>query len=684
MTKEGELGFWRERIKNLLRKSMLKLKISDWLVTAMTIIYSIVFSYYTIMRHYSFRSNAWDLGILVQSIASATQGKLFTNNVELYYSPTGSYFGIHFAPVLFLAVPLYYIAPSVETILILQSIVLAAGAVPVYLITKHLLKDDLTALFLSASYLLNPLLQGINWYDFHTQAFFPLFILLATYYLKTRKTIQYLFFLVLSLSTLEQAVYFIAFYVPYPLWEMMKKVREKKEKRLNFRELMRHFSVPLTTLIVTILWAIISSWFKYLINPNPPPEIRAAEGFSYLDISDPAEIPSKLISDPDLALKAFQYDAHRKIFYAILTFAPSCFIALLSPIALLPALLWLLLASLSNWRPYYSLGFQYTAFTLPFVYVATIDALKTHFYGDLDERTAKIIVRKISTIMLLVGAVISIFLSPLSPVHRVGDYEYFRDYGISFPSIMSEQIRNIITEIPEESTILTTQTIFPHLSTNPNAYTIPPINHPSPRLFKSHIEYLKNNIKFDYILITSYWDKEEAKLIYGEFVEANDEYGLFVKAPGLELYRRGYKGSPKKVAVKITYRELYLADSVIADDPTSESGKIIMIKASPSPGRTAWYGPYITLLPGNYTVKFRIKVDSLVDGRIIDLDIYSKHKGIILLHSIYGKDISKPLTWHIFTVSFSIKERVEEVEFRGLNVKNNVTVCLDYVEIIPE
>ncbi|MEM2740515.1 MAG: DUF2079 domain-containing protein, partial [Candidatus Bathyarchaeia archaeon] len=159
-------------IEKLLSRRILKLEISSWILTSMVTVYSIIFSYYTIMRHYSFRSNAWDLGILVQSIASAAQGKLFRNNVELYYSPTGSYFGIHFAPILFLAVPFFYLAPRVETILILQSTILALGAIPIYLLSKFYFNNYFVALTMATTYLLNPNLQGINWYDAHTQAFF--------------------------------------------------------------------------------------------------------------------------------------------------------------------------------------------------------------------------------------------------------------------------------------------------------------------------------------------------------------------------------------------------------------------------------------------------------------------------------------------------------------------------------
>jgi uncharacterized membrane protein len=675
--------FYVIRYIKFFGKKLCKLEIIDWIMIMTIIIYSVVFSYYTILRHYSFRSNAWDLGIIVQSIASTVKGRLFTNNAELYYSPTGSYFGIHFAPILFLTVPFFYIAQTVETILVLQSIVLALGAIPVYFIALYTFKDKLSALLLSASYLLNPLLQGINWYDFHTQAFFPLFILSATYFLKRRKTIAYIFFIILTLSTLEQATYFVISYIPYCLYIKMREMEDSQKSRLYHRRFFAKILFPLTTLIIVIMWYMLSSKIKHIINPNPPQEIKATRGFKYLDISDPVEIPSKVISNPELALKAFQYEIFKKIFYIVITFAPTCFLALVSPISLLPAFLWIFLACLSNWGPYYSLGFQYTAFTLPFTYIATIDAIRIIYLKEINEIYNMKIIRRLSMIILLVGVILSIFLSPLSPIHTVGSHEYFRDYGISMPSIMNEQIISIISRIPNESSILTTPTIFPHLSTNLNAYTIPPINHPSPRLFRSHIEYLKNNIKFDYILITSFWDKLESELIYTEFIKSSNDYGLFIKGPGLQLYRRRYEGLPEKISIKLTYRELYLADSIIIDDPTSEIGKIIMLKASSTSGRTAWYGPYITLLPGNYTAKFKIKVDAMKEGKIIKLDVWSNQLGQIASYNVYGKDIIKPFTWHIFSISFTIGERIGDVEFRGLEAGSDVTICLDYIEVIP-
>jgi hypothetical protein len=458
---------------------------------------------------------------------------------------------------------------------------------------------------------------------------------------------------------------------------------EIRELCLNPKKFLRHLLVPLISLILLISWIILSSYVKSVINPNPPQELKAVSAFRFLKVSDLTEVFYKIISDPSLALIAFQFEMHKKILYIILTFAPSCFLALLSPIALLPVFLWLLLASLSNWGPYYSLGFQYTAFTLPFVIIATIDAMKVFYYENFNRRNKGIIVRRLSTMMLLVGLILSIFLSPLSFVHKVGDHSFCRDYGISIPSMMNEKIREIISKIPEEVLVLTTPKIQPHLSTNPNVYTLPPMNQPSPRLFESTVKYLKG-IKFEYILITSFWNKEEARLIYSEFIKSSGEYGLLIKAPGIELYRRGYKDLPEKISVKFSYKELNLPEhSRVLDDPSSQSGKVIALQDSSESERTAWFGPYITLLPGNYTVKFRIKFNNVQEGRIIDLDIYSGSKGRISLYSVDSREV-KPFMWHEFSISFSIEDRVEDIEFRGLNVRSDVSVYLDYVEVIPE
>jgi len=664
----------------ILSKKLWKLELSEYIVLSMVIIYSAVFSYYTIMMHYSFRSYAWDLGILVQSITSATKGMLFNNNVELYFSPSGSYFGVHFSPIYFMIIPFFYLVPKVETFFIIQSLVLSLSVIPVYLLTKHHLNDRLVALLFSVAYLLNPLLQSINWYYFPPQTFLPLLFLSATYFLKKRSMPLFLFFILLALMTTEQTSYLIALYIIYIAWE----VRTELRSMFYLKKPSVSSLIPFITFAITIAWAIFARNVIYTLNPNPSPELKAVGNYSILDIKDVNEIPFKAIANPDLVFKAVHYEFPLKLLYIILTFAPSGFFALLSPVAILPALSWLFLSILSNHAPYYQLGFHYPALTLPFIIVATIEAIRK-IPGHFDARSIRKVYRNLSIMLLLLGLILSVFTSPLSPIQKSRSFDLFRDYGITYPSLADETVKKTLNLIPKDALVLTTPTIFPHIATNINAYTIPPKNAPSPRLYTGQLRYLQS-INYDYIFLAYLWDKNEADVIYNKFIRNEDSYGLFIKGPGIELYKRGYVGSAENLAIKFSYQELFATVySKIIDDSSSESGKVIMLESSPKEGNGVWFGPYITLLPGEYVANFKIKVDRLVNGKIIKLDIWSNSLKLELNSlEIYGGYFVKPLTWHIISVPFKINERTTDVEFRGIEASSDISIWLDYVEVVPK
>jgi uncharacterized membrane protein len=56
-------------------------------------------------------------------------------------------------------------------LLVIQSVALAFGAVPVYLLARHLLRSTVLATLLAAAYLLNPAIQQGNLEQFHVEAF---------------------------------------------------------------------------------------------------------------------------------------------------------------------------------------------------------------------------------------------------------------------------------------------------------------------------------------------------------------------------------------------------------------------------------------------------------------------------------------------------------------------------------
>jgi uncharacterized membrane protein len=94
-------------------------------------------------------------------------------------------FGDHTSFVLALAVPLYWLHPAPQTLLVLQPILLAAAALPIYAVARHLLGRTPTATvlatLLAGAYLCNPALQQGDLEAFHPEAFLTFAIAVAIF-----------------------------------------------------------------------------------------------------------------------------------------------------------------------------------------------------------------------------------------------------------------------------------------------------------------------------------------------------------------------------------------------------------------------------------------------------------------------------------------------------------------------
>jgi hypothetical protein len=108
-----------------------------------------------------------------------------------------------------------------------------------------------------------------------------------------------------------------------------------------------------------------------------------------------------------------------------------------------------------------------------------------------------------------------------------------------------------------------------------------------------------------------------------------------------------------------------------------------MYKSSQIVGGTAWFGPYVTLIPGEYTAYFKIKVDSFQGEKIAKIDVWSNSLGSVLASKdINIHDLTKPLEWNTISLTFNITKRTPEVEFRGIDAHEDLTIWLDYVEVV--
>src|SRR3989344_3065214 len=97
-----------------------------WLLIAS---YILVFGIFVSLRHYNFQTQAWDLGIFVQTFWNTINGRFLTNNIEGIKQEgiIKNHFGVHMSPFLILLVPGYALFPTPYYLLIIQTVALALG-----------------------------------------------------------------------------------------------------------------------------------------------------------------------------------------------------------------------------------------------------------------------------------------------------------------------------------------------------------------------------------------------------------------------------------------------------------------------------------------------------------------------------------------------------------------------------
>src|SRR3990167_1404353 len=146
-------------------KKKYKYQILLWIFILAYIVY---FSYFTILRYKTLYASYYDLGIMHQTVYntySAVKTGDWNRFLELT-NPTGTEqikrMAIHNDLLLALLSPFYFIHSGPETLLIIQSVITALGAIAIFKISNNVLKNDLLSLIFSVSYLLYFPLQRAN------------------------------------------------------------------------------------------------------------------------------------------------------------------------------------------------------------------------------------------------------------------------------------------------------------------------------------------------------------------------------------------------------------------------------------------------------------------------------------------------------------------------------------------
>src|SRR5690606_35418815 len=116
-----------------------------------------------------------------QTVWNTLHGRVFQ-----FTNPDGieniSRLAFHADFILILLSPLYLIWSDPRMLLLVQTVVLGLGGYFVYKIALHVLKHKTLAVVFSILFLLNPLVQKQNLYDFHAVTLATTFLLAGWYF----------------------------------------------------------------------------------------------------------------------------------------------------------------------------------------------------------------------------------------------------------------------------------------------------------------------------------------------------------------------------------------------------------------------------------------------------------------------------------------------------------------------
>ncbi|TPV93603.1 MAG: DUF2079 domain-containing protein [Myxococcales bacterium FL481] len=126
--------------------------------------YAALISRLALIEHHTLRTHAFDLAIYDNLVWHTAHGNLLGSS----FVRGGNHMSAHFDPILAILAPVYRLYPRAETLLVFQSVWLALGAIPMFLLGVRAFGHAGLALIGALTYLLHPALMGANLFDFHS------------------------------------------------------------------------------------------------------------------------------------------------------------------------------------------------------------------------------------------------------------------------------------------------------------------------------------------------------------------------------------------------------------------------------------------------------------------------------------------------------------------------------------
>lgn len=393
-----------------------------------TIGYTILFVHRAFYSYDHFSLTAYDLGIFDQAVWL----------ISRFHFPFVTVRGLplladHFSLILYFIAPLYWIWDNPRTLVVLQTVVLALGALPIYALAVKKMGSGWYGLLFGFIYLLNPAMQWTNTFDFHPETLATPILLAAYWFLLNRKWGWYFVMLAMTAMTKETAALAILFLGLYVLFF------DRKMGWITMAFGMAAFIVSMMTI-------------RFYNHGAPSAYLSLYTQYG----GTPIAIAIYLLAHPLWIITALLNGTSLSYYFQLLE--PLLFLPLFAPEVMLIATPSLLVNLLSSRPATHMIYFQYTTYITPFWVVAAVigfDRLRRH--GN-----------RFTTAMLTVNVTIAgtIGCFWLGPLMR-------HPLVFPAPAPTSREAVLMLRQIPSAASVSVQTGLVPHLDHRLHIYTFP-------------------------------------------------------------------------------------------------------------------------------------------------------------------------------------------------------------------
>lgn len=621
--------------------------------------YCLVLGEVAFRKYQTFNATFADLGL-----ESQVQWLLLHGGISGYYaSGFAQIYPIQFQkPIIFLFLPIFALYPHPVTLILAGTLALGFAAIPLYYFAERFLREGWQAAAIALSYLLFFPVASANLFDFHWEDFVPLFFFTMAWAWSAgrRRTMVVAAALTATVNPLA-LVLSISFLISscFPPPRAVAARRWVREGIATFLRDRLRLAACLS--LAVVLAAYRATGVLYTAGVAVSAGSGGVAGVLFYSVND-------------------------KLMLIVLLLAPLAFLPLYSGRGLLLSVPYLAFVfdstDSANYIPF---GLFYTLLgAAPFL-VATVDGAAA--FGrespsdavaapiDAGHATARArrppARRDVIQLLVAMSLVFGFVFFPVSPGNTYVAGGYFAGNHslavITTDTPATEFLTRVIALIPPSASVLT-QNNIPQLAG------------------RTHVEFQPpyfDVAEFDTILLDSsltYFASPSALVPYANAALSNGSFGVVAEGQGALLLREGYRGPPLLFdPVSANYTSLQL--TAFSGIGTKVGSSIV----GSGPGYSLWYGPFITLPPGNYTANFVLESNETTTGTspVLYLQATAASGSRVLASlPISAENFSTPDTPSHFTVGFSLANVTSSVELRGMFPSGQATLTLLGIELM--